>query len=344
VSRADPSAPSSGTRAFLLAAGRGLRFRPVSVSIPKPLFPFLNVPLARAHLARLRRFGVLEAGVNLHHLGHQIEQDLIDHAAELPKLRFFPEPEILGTAGGLRNAAGFLGSEDFFVVNSDAAIEPDFGELLRRHRASDRSATLLVVANHEPDRYTPLQSEGDRITGFGGKHGGDFERSPLLYTGVCVLAPRLLADIPPGEASLVADVWERLLERGEEIGWVEHEGAFADLGRPRDFLRASLEALSRGGPFPPGAGAFDQRSRVLSSRSREPIDASESALRCVIGQATLGAGARLEDTVVWSGATVGAGASLERCLVAGGLVEPGARFQDSLLWAAPGATAVATPI
>src|SRR6266511_1587757 len=171
-------------RAFLLAAGRGVRFRPVTESIPKPLFQYLNVPLIRAHLTRLARHGILEAGVNLHHLGEKIEGHLRDRAADLPKLRLFPEAEILGTAGALRNAAGWLSGGDFLVVNTDTVIEPDIPALLARHRETGRAATLLVVENRYPNRYTPLQAEGDRITGFGMP-----VEKPLLYTGVCVLSP-----------------------------------------------------------------------------------------------------------------------------------------------------------
>lgn len=335
--------PAGNTRAFLLAAGQGLRFRPVTERIPKPLLPYLNVPLARAHLSRLSHFGISEAGVNLHHLGHQIEQHLVDRPSELPKLVFFPEPEILGTAGALRNAGGFLSRGDFLLVNSDSAIEPDYERLLESHRASGRLATLLVVPNREPDRYTPLQSEGDRVTGFGREGDRKAGTPPLLYTGVSVLSPRLLGDIPPGTSSLV-DLWKRLLERGEEIGWFEHDGPFADLGQPGDFLRASLEALAGGGPFPPCGGRFDEHSGVLSARPLGTADSGTDALRCVIGDAALGAGTRLRDTVVWSGTRIGDGASLERCLVAGGVVEANGRFENVLLWGAPGEHATATPL
>jgi mannose-1-phosphate guanylyltransferase len=345
-------------RAFLLAAGRGIRFRPVTERTPKPLFPYLNVPLARAHLERLRRFGIGEAGVNLHHLGEKIEQHLIDRASELPKLRFFPEPEILGTAGALRNAAEFLSEGDFLVVNSDAAIEPDYAALVLRHRESGRPATLLVVENREPDRYTPLQSEGDRITGFGrasretlarrqsggtlarGQSGGTLSPTPLLYTGVCILSPGVLPRIPSGETSLVADLWDPLLRDGEEIGWMRHEGSFADLGSPREFLRASLEALERGGPFPEGAGSFDGESRTLAARPVPGLEVSGS----VLGDALVGKLTRVNASVVWEGASIGAGARLDHCLVAGGRVRAGETFRDKLLWAASGDPAVAYPL
>jgi NDP-sugar pyrophosphorylase family protein len=319
-------------KAFLLAAGRGERFRPVTERIPKALLPFLNVALARAHLSRLASQGIREAGVNLHHLGDEIQRDLRDRAMDLPELEFFREDPILGTAGALKNAAAWLGPEDFLVINCDAAIELDLPRLWQTHAASGRGATLLTVENRAPERYTPLQAEGDIITGFGGESA-----RPLLYTGVCVLSPRLLPGIPEGEASLVADVWRPMLARGEQIGYVLHEGPVADLGRPGDFLRASLEALSRGGPFPSGAGVFDERSRLLS---RGPI-AHFAAQSSVLGRITVGDGARISQSALFDGVEVGQGASLERCLVAAGRVAPGARHADALLW--PGPDGVARP-
>ncbi len=320
-------------RAFLLAAGRGVRFRPVTESIPKPLFPFANVPLIRARLEGLFRLDILEAGVNLHHLGEKIERHLRDRPANLPNLRFFPEPDILGTAGALRNAAGWLADGDFLVVNTDTVIEPDVAALVARHRETGRAATLLVVENRDPDRYTPLQAEGDRITGFGIRG-----ENPLLYTGVCVMSPRVLARTPPGETALVADLWAPLLrDNRDEIGWLLHRGPFADLGRPQDFVRASLEALDRGGPFPGGAGQFDMARRVLALEGAGGFAASRS----VIGRAAIGQGAVLSDSAVWDGAAIGDGAEIHGCLVAGGRVPGGARHTGVLLW--PDSDGLATP-
>ncbi len=321
---------------MLLCAGRGVRFRPVSEEIPKPLFPFLNVPLVEIHLRRLREAGIAEVGVNLHHLGGQIERHLRDRAANLPEPLFFDEPRILGTAGALANAAGWLSGGDFFVVNADTAIEPDFASLLAQHRETGRAATLLVAENQDPDRYTPLQTEGDRVTGFGRK----CER-PLMYTGVCVLAPRVLSEIGAGERSLVADLWQPLLEAGkEEIGWLLHDGPFSDLGRPRDFLRSALEVLRRGGPFPRGSGVFDRKSEVLSFDPPRDFEAQTS----VFGRSRIEGGARLSESVVWEGVEFGAGARVTRCLVAGGRVPPGVRYEDVLLWKGDDGMANAYPL
>ena len=321
-------------KAFLLAAGRGERFRPVTTAIPKPLLPFLNVPLVRAHLARLRRAGVDQAGVNLHHLGDQVEGCLRQQSGELPQLQFFWEPRILGTAGALRNAARWLQGEDFLVVNADAAIAFEPSALFAAHRHSKAVATLLVVDNREPHRYTPLQPEGDRIARFGGEGP-----TPLLYTGVCVLSPDLLRRIPPGEASLVSDLWEPLLAEGRRIGWLRHEGAFADLGRPRDFLRATLEALAGAFPIPDGGGSFDAASRILAF-DPPPIGASSS----VLGRARLSPDARISNSAVWDGVTIGPGATVSGCIAAGGVVAAGATHDGALLWGKPGEPAAAFPM
>ena len=312
-------------RAILLCAGKGTRFHPVTDVIPKPLLPFLNVPIAAAHLERLQQAGIAQVAVNLHHLGDQVERRLSEEAPRRPQLAFFREPILLGTAGALRNAAAFLSGGDFLVVNSDAAFAPDFAALAAHHRESGRAATLLVCENRHPDRYTPLQTEGDRVTGFGPGDG-----RPLMYTGVCMLAPRLLGRIPPGETSLVTDLWEPLLTEGrEEIGAVTHTGLHADLGRPGDFLGATLEALEGGGPFPAGSGRLDRDRRVLARRAPSGFEALDS----VLGDARIGAGARIERCAVWDGVAVGAGARLTDCIAARGRVPDGAHHEKALLWA-----------
>jgi mannose-1-phosphate guanylyltransferase len=321
---------------MLLSAGLGTRFQPVTEEIPKPLFPFLNVPLVRTHLERLARAGISEVGVNLHHRGDAIRSAVAAFPKGLPKVRFFEEPEILGTAGALQNAADWLSAgDDFFVVNSDAALEPELDALLARHRQTRRKTTLLVAENQEPARFTPLASEGDRVTAF-----GKTSSWPLVYTGVCVLSPAVLPRIPAGHRSLVADLWQPMLDAGEEVGWLLHDGPFSDLGTPRDFLRATRQALTRGGPFAADSGKFDAPSRVLSRIRTRGLE----CVSTVLGSVTVGSGARLIETVAWDGAEIGSGAELHGCIVAGGKVPPGATFRDSLFWGPRDENATAYPL
>ena len=324
-------------KAILLCAGRGVRFRPVTESIPKPLLPYLNVPLASVHLRRLQQAGVGEVAVNLHHLGDQIERHLSGQATQLPQLTFFPEPQILGTAGALRNAAPFLSGGDFFLVNSDAAISPDFAGLAAHHRRTGRAATLLVTENRNPQQYTPLQAEGDRITTF----GFDGPR-PLLYTGVCVLSPRLLPRIPAGETALVTHLWQPLLDEGrEEIGFLLHRGGRLPISAARAIssTRRSKRSIAEDA-FPEGGGQFDGRLRVLS---REPTSGFEASTS-VLGRARIEAGASIHRSAVWDDVVIEAGARLTECLVARGRVPAGAHYEKALLWADTAGEVAAWPL
>ena len=105
-------------KAMVLAAGLGLRMRPLTDTVPKPLVQVAGRPLLDHVLDRLAEAGVTEAVVNVHYLPDQI----IDHVATRTAPRVIISDErnqVLGTGGGVVKALPLLGSEPFFHVNSD---------------------------------------------------------------------------------------------------------------------------------------------------------------------------------------------------------------------------------
>ncbi|HET7453163.1 MAG TPA: sugar phosphate nucleotidyltransferase, partial [Thermoanaerobaculia bacterium] len=95
-------------RPMILGAGLGTRLRPATLDRPKALFPFLNVPLIDRRLRSLARQGFAQVAVNLHHEGRQIVEHLGESGAAGLAVRYFWEPAILGTAGGVKNAEAFF--------------------------------------------------------------------------------------------------------------------------------------------------------------------------------------------------------------------------------------------
>ena len=93
-------------RAFVMSAGYGKRLGALGEEVPKPLLPLGGVPLICFALEKLASIGVKEAAVNLHHCAEKIRSALGDYAHGV-HIRYFHEPEILGTAGGIKNAEGF---------------------------------------------------------------------------------------------------------------------------------------------------------------------------------------------------------------------------------------------
>ena len=310
-------------RAIVLSAGLGTRFRPATELRPKALLPYLNVPLLDRRISSISRAGLSEIAVNLHHEGRQIVEHLEERAGERAAVRFFWEPEILGTAGALKNAGGFLTGGDFLVWNVDAELDPEIGLLQDAHRSGGAAATLLVVPNPDPRRFTPLHADGDRLVAIGGP--GD---DPLLFTGVSIHSPDVLDRIRPGFRGLVEELWNPMLERGETIRIARHRGEFFDLGTPADLLRASRRALASRQQFEPREGFFDGNNQNLSS-APHPAGNLRS---CVLGRVRVSPSARLEECVLWDGADVEGSADLRRCLVGPVRVPEGTVVHDAMLW------------
>ena len=321
---------------IVLSAGLGTRLRPATRNLPKALFPFLNVPLIDRRLAALARQGFAQAAVNLHHEGRQLVEHLGETGAAGVAVRFFWEPEILGTAGAVKNAEAFFEDEEAAIWNVDAEIGADLPALLAAHRREGNVATLLVVPSPDPRRFTPLFAEGSRLAAIGGHFGGSGER-PLLFTGVSILSRAAIGRIGPGPRGLVEDLWRPLLEEGRDrIGVVFHENGARDLGTPSDVVAASVEAVETRDVFDLSEGFFDRVSKVLAV---DPETVPAAARRCVIGRARIAADAEIVDSVISDGAEIGSGARIAGSLVGPVRVAPGESVDRMFLWPDGGGTA-----
>ncbi|MEK6712106.1 MAG: NDP-sugar synthase, partial [Nitrospinota bacterium] len=243
-------AGEGGVRGFILAAGKGVRLGPLGQRVPKPLWPLGGLPLIGFALRKLRRAGVREVGINLHHGAEAIRAAVGGRPLGLHASYFF-EPEILGTAGGLKNAEGFLREtgEPFFVLNADAPCGADLEEALAHHRRGGFLATLVLRQSPEAGRYGVLAAdEAGRLRRFlraqapGASRGRETE---AMFTGLSVLSPAILDHIPAGRpCGISEEVYPPLLTSGAPLGAVLSDAYWADLGTPGRYLAAQEDLLA----------------------------------------------------------------------------------------------------
>lgn len=319
-------------KAIVLSAGLGTRLRPATSRAPKALFPFLNVPLIDRRLRGLMRQGVSEIAVNLHHEGRQIAEHLAETGAEGAAIRFFWEPEILGTAGAVKNAESFFEDDEILIWNVDAEAAADLAPLRHAHRRDGNIATLLVAPSPDPARFTPLHADGSRLAGIGG--GGS---EPLVFTGVSLLARSALDRIGPGPRGLVEDLWRPLLAEGRErIGVVFLDGRPFDLGTPSDILAASMAAIESRRDFDPKEGVFDPGAKVLALDLAIVPRGTE---RAIIGRAAIASDCRIVRSVLLDGADLRAGSVVADSIVGAAGVGAGERIERTFLWPVEGGVA-----
>jgi N-acetyl-alpha-D-muramate 1-phosphate uridylyltransferase len=169
-------------KAMILAAGKGERMRPLTLTTPKPLIRVGGVPLIEYHLRALAKAGFSEIVINHAWLGQQIEDHLGDGSRFGLSIRFSPEGEPLETGGGIFRALPLLGDEAFVVVNGDVWTDYDFTAL---RRPIEGLAHLVLVDNpeHHPG--------GDFILADGKVHDEGAAADKLTYSGIAVLHPQL---------------------------------------------------------------------------------------------------------------------------------------------------------
>lgn len=224
-------------RAMVLAAGRGLRMRPITERTPKPMIPVAGRALVDHALDRLEDAGVETAVVNTFHLADQIERHLAKR--KTPAIVFSRETELLETGGGVKRALAEFGKAPFFVVNADAFWLNGPTDALERMAAiwDDDTMDGLLLLHSTVDAYG-YSGRGDFNCTAAGKlaRRPEMEVAPWLFTGIQILKPEVFADSPAGAFSLNR-IYDRLLE-AERLFGVVHDGEWFHIGTPDGLAEA----------------------------------------------------------------------------------------------------------
>jgi MurNAc alpha-1-phosphate uridylyltransferase len=233
------------SHAMVLAAGKGLRLRPLTLSRPKPLVEVSGQAMLDGVLDRLAEVGVAEAVVNAHHLGHMIEGHLQGRAR--PRIRISREQALLETGGGVKMALPLLGADPFFVINGDVVWRDGKAPALQRlgdfWDPAVMDALLLLQSTASAVGY---DGPGDFVMDQLGRlrRRKEGEIAPFLFAGLQILKPDLFRSTPDGPFSLNL-LYDRALGVGRLYG-LRHDGTWYHVGTPEDLQRVEA-ALAPGG-------------------------------------------------------------------------------------------------
>jgi MurNAc alpha-1-phosphate uridylyltransferase len=225
-------------RAMVLAAGMGVRMRPLTDKIPKPLVAVAGRPLIDHVLDRLGEAGVDTAVVNVHHRADQIERHLAGR--QTPRIVISDErSELLDTGGGVVKALPVLGAAPFFHLNADTiwidGVRPNLLLLAGMFEPNRMDALLLLAATSTSVGYA---GRGDFTMAADGRlaRRSELDVAPFVYAGVAILAPALFSTAPPGAFSLNL-LFDRAIQAGRLYG-LRLEGVWMHVGTPEAIAAA----------------------------------------------------------------------------------------------------------
>ncbi len=290
---------------MVLAAGRGVRMRPLSDVLPKPALPMPGGPVVKSSLRLAGAMDVQRIVVNTWHLADEMEHAIGEAAPPGVDIAISRERRLMGTAGGLALARdrGLLGrSGSVLVINGDCVLDLDIKKLLANHSRADHSVTLGLLPHPDPRRWSRVAIDrSGRVTGISGRGDPTSDEVGLLYTGVMVISRPALVRLPAEPGGIPECLWQpHLSER--RLGGSVVSGHWREIGTPESYLAAAIGQL-------PGRPTIHPTAHV---------DELAKLRRTLVGRDTsIGNSAFIEDSVVARGVRVGSNARVIRSVVLG---------------------------
>ena len=317
---------------MVLAAGLGTRLRPITRALPKPMVPVLNRPVMEHSVRLLARHGFREAIANLHWFPETIEGHFGDGSEHGLELSYSREEQLLGTAGGVRKAAEFLG-DSFLVVAGDALTDIDFGTMREFHESHQGLATVATKRVADTDQFgVVIAGEDRRIQGFQEKPDPAEALSDLANTCIYMFRAEVFEFFPepgtsaaagegdpPGFADWAMDVFPALL--AADVPFYSHEvdAYWNDVGNVEELRQGNVDALT--GAVRVEHGIPEVEAGVWAASD---LAGSEVHGPVLIGDGVeLGAGAAIEGpAVLGDGCRVGEGAIIRDAVLLEGTEVP----------------------
>jgi NDP-sugar pyrophosphorylase family protein len=301
-------------KAMILAAGLGTRLRPLTLEKAKPAIPLVGVAVVVRLIQTLMDQGVTKFRLNLHHLPQTIEQVFEASPRDSLPVSFSYEPEILGTAGGLKANESFFDDPTFVMANGDIFIDFPLEKAVAFHREKGALATLVLFRQDPPYRYLPVQiDEEGRLCNFKDARTpvGRLRPEAFVFTGIHILEPEIFEFIPGGCFYEINDqVYPTALKSGRQVLGFPVEGYWNDLGDPGRYLAAQRDLLIRSGRVPP--------VHVSPAAS---ISSTAGLGRYVSVEAgsILEDNSFLENDILWENVLVRSGVRIRNCIAGSGV-------------------------
>jgi flavin reductase (DIM6/NTAB) family NADH-FMN oxidoreductase RutF/dTDP-glucose pyrophosphorylase len=252
----------AGTKAVVLAGGRGTRLAPYTSVLPKPLMPVADKAILEIVVDQLESHGISDISFCVGYLSHLIRAVFDYRANGHVRITYVQEQEALGTAAPLHLVPGL--DETFLVMNGDVLSTLDYGELVRHHRESENVLTIATFERSIKIDYGILHLDvSSRVR--------EFEEKPEIISpvsmGIYAMEPDVLDYIPTDRHFDFPDLVKALLRDGGRVGSYRHDGLWFDIGRHEDYEQA-VAAWAENGDGERDGQMLDPRVRADGNGKR----------------------------------------------------------------------------
>lgn len=314
-------------KGLILTGSAHAALAPITSTAPLGALPLLGEALIAHQLRRLKRAGIEEVLVALHHLPEPLEAALQATTPAGMRVRVALEPVLAGTGGALLGHAAFL-SETTLVLCGDVVDWLELGGAIAHHQATRALVTAVLSPRGAPGALAASLTPGGLL-----RSAASSEEDPLWHTGVYLVEPAALPHLPPAPCALGREWLPQLIAQGRVVAGHAAEGAWHAVGSPLGYLQAQLAALAVAQPATGACGHTRECGHVDPSARVHP-DAELVAPYWIGPGCRVGREGRIgPHAVLVRDVTVARGASIERSVIlAGAWLGKASRWRDRLVW------------
>ena len=222
-------------KVVILAGGLGIRLRPLTYIIPKPLLPLGEKSLLEISIGKLRDCGFDDIIIATNYKSSMFGTYFGDGSKFKVKITYSEEKEPLGTAGPLKLSREHL-QEPFLVIYGDILTSLDFQKLKEFHVKNKSDFTLVTKEAHLPVRYGIVESDGNMIKSIEEKP--DIKNQ--INAGIYFLSPSVIDEIPDGFFHMT-DLAKKLIKQGKRVMKYQLDDYWLDIGQMQDYEKAKKD-------------------------------------------------------------------------------------------------------
>lgn len=218
----------------IMAGGKGTRLRPLTNILPKPLIPIGEKTMMEDIMDRFVECGCKDFYISVNYKAEVIKR-YFDNLTDISyNISYFQEDKPLGTAGSLHLLSDKI-KDTFFVSNCDIIIDDDYSDILRYHKDNKNEITIVAALKNINIPYGTLETKEEGLL-------LEIKEKPTyvfkINTGMYILEPHLLNEIPKDEFYHITYLIEKLCKNNRRVGvYPINEGSWIDVGNWDEYLK-----------------------------------------------------------------------------------------------------------
>jgi len=232
--------------AVILAGGKGVRLKPFTMVIPKPLLPIGELPIIEVVIRQIAAAGINRVAIMLGYMAQLFIATFGDGSGWGVNIEYYIEEEPLGTAGSLRMLKN--PEKHLIVMNGDILTTLDYKKILAYHAENKAWGTIAVTQRKAYIDYGVIVKSDEGVL-------QEYREKPVLEydvsMGINVLSSESLAFIPNEGKFDIPDLMTALKRAGKRVVCFDTNCYWQDIGRFEDYEQASADFVANPENFLP---------------------------------------------------------------------------------------------